>query len=95
MCTVIAEADESGHVSYLCKLDFEWTAGNFRGSTLVAEGLYRGSNVDGIVSGNGQYSIIGGTHCFGGSSGTVNQITLPDSTDGDGMIFRATITLDD
>ena len=94
-CTVIAEADETGFATYLCTLTYEWTSGNLEGSTLVAEGLYRGGSVDGIASGNGQYTVTGGTGCFAGESGSISQTALPDpGNSSGGMIFRMKISVE-
>lgn len=67
MCTVVEEADASGKLHYLCTETFSFSDG----STLVSQGTWHGTP----TTGNGDYTIIGGTGCFSGVSGKVVETT--------------------
>ena len=57
ICTVIAEANETGFVTQLCSFHYKFTE-TYASSTLTGEGIYVTNHPDGYV-GEGHYTITG------------------------------------
>jgi hypothetical protein len=76
MCTVVGEASSNGQgdATHICSSYYRWTSGDFKSSTLVAEGPKTGAGDASYT-----FTILGGSGCFAGASGTVRGLFAQDT----------------